>query len=123
MERDRVEAYKLAKKNERKKKKRFGIWLLAKLFSQDTAGSADRADSSIHRSIHRQSQRVISFILSAHRASHIIKENNGSTITSFDGLRLFLFAIAPPSTRSSEELNKKRTQDFTKVVFMLTILT
>lgn len=35
---------------------------------------------------------------------------------------MVFFAIIPPSTRKSEELNK-RTLDVTKVVFILTILT
>lgn len=36
---------------------------------------------------------------------------------------MVFFAIVPPSTRKSEELNNKRTPDVTKVVFILTILT
>lgn len=37
--------------------------------------------------------------------------------------KIIIVAIAPPSTKNSEEINKERTQDVTKVVVMLTILT
>ena len=53
--------------------KGFIIWLLVKFCLRDTAGSPERARWLHLARSGSQSQRVIWFILSAHGASHIIK--------------------------------------------------
>ena len=55
--------------------KGFIIWLLVKFCLRDTAGSPERARWLHLARSGSQSQRAIWFILPAHGASHIIKQN------------------------------------------------
>ena len=133
MDREGVEVYELTKKRGQYLTILTELsWVIKSLvfgfrgnFSSETRRVVPRGkDSSILPGwVANYYARFAWFILPAHGASHIIKENKGSTITFSDGLRLFLFGIAPPSTRNSDEINKKRTQHVTNVVFMLTIFT
>ena len=62
--------------------KGFIIWLLVKFCLRDTAGSPERARWLHLARSGSQSQRAIWFILPAHGASHIIRENNAQAQAS-----------------------------------------
>ena len=85
MDRDEVEAHKLAKKRTRPisshldrtnlVNKGFIIWLFVKFCLRDPAGSPERARWLHLARSGSQSQREIWFILPAREASHIIRSN------------------------------------------------
>ena len=85
--------------------KGFIIWLLVKFCLRDTAGSPERARWLHLARSGSQSQRAIWFILPAHGASHIIRENLDGGQYPFQPIKFVNLVV--PSPCETEPYNKR----------------